>query len=88
MVLKECPNYEDCIRIHRDLNIRVPHGEFSCYGCNCYKCYELGFVQGVKEAVKKINELPKSILQPMCATDLERDSEEYYNNCLRKLKGE
>lgn len=86
MVLKECPAYEDCLLWHR------AHGcdkeFFRCDGCTSYKCYELGFMEGVKEAVKKINELPKSMLQPMCATDLERSSKEYYLNCLRKLKGE
>lgn len=87
MILKECPNYEDCIRIYRNLN-PIGEREFSCYGCNCYKCYELGFAEGVKEAVKKINELPESILRPMTATENRRGSEEYYHNCLRKLKGE
>lgn len=87
MVLKECSCYEICITIYRESpeRQRVP---FTCNGCIGCRNYELGFMEGVKEAVKKINELPKSILQPMCATDLERDSEEYYYNCLRKLKGE
>ena len=83
MVLKECPNYEDCIRIHRDLNpIREPHGEFSCYGCNCYKCYELGFVAGVKETVKKINGCEPILV----------NKEQYHRDLLswyrKKLKGE
>ena len=81
MVLKECPHYRSC-------SSGEYNTELNCDGCNCYKCYELGFMQGVKEAVKKINELPESILRPMTATEYRRDSEEYYHNCLRKFMTE
>lgn len=87
MELKECSCYEICITMYRESpeRQRVP---FTCNGCIGCRNYELGFVAGVKEAVKKINELPESILRPMTATENRRGSEEYYHNCLRKLKGE
>lgn len=87
MVLKECSCYETCITMYRESSERqsVP---FTCNGCIGYRNYELGFMQGVKEAIRKINELPESMIRPMTATESQRGSEEYYLNCLRKLKGE
>lgn len=69
-VLKECPAYEDCLLWFRTNGFDKEF--FRCDGCTSYKCYELGFMEGVKEAVKKINELPEPMLRPMTAQDERR----------------
>lgn len=81
MVLKECSCYETCITMYRESPERqkVP---FTCNGCIGCRNYELGFMQGVKEAVKKINGCEPILV----------NKEQHYRDLLswyrKKLKGE
>ena len=55
MVLKECPAYEDCLLWYRTHGFDKEF--FQCDGCTSYKCYELGFMQGVREGLLKAETL-------------------------------
>ena len=48
-VLISCPKYQECIEHYWEVSQRSTSSAFECTNCNCYKCYCLGFQDGVTQ---------------------------------------
>lgn len=49
VVLISCPKYQECFEHYCEVSQRSTTSAFDCSDCTSYKCYRLGFQDGVTQ---------------------------------------